>query len=137
MNYDQLEDKIRSIKKRGLNIMVENELIADARKTYHEQRMRKKLETMADLIRRNNNFLGKLHGEYCSAQKIKSFMGLETSNNLNKALYEDGIFYNLHSIYAVAEFYGIPMELLMYTDLEANEDIIKREYPAIIRQGRN
>jgi hypothetical protein len=137
MNYDQLEDKIRSIKKRGLNIMVENELIADARKTYHEERMRKKLETMADLIRRNNNFLGKLHGEYCSAQKIKSFMGLETSGNLNKALYENGIFYNLHSIYAVAEFYGIPMELLMYTDLEANEDIIKREYPAIIRQGRN
>jgi len=137
MNYDQLEDKIRSIKKRGLNIMVENELIADARKTYHEERMRKKLETMADLIRRNNNFLGKLHGEYCSAQKIKSFMGLETSSNLNKALYENGIFYNLHSIYAVAEFYGIPMELLMYTDLEANEDIIKREYPAIIRQGRN
>lgn len=137
MNYDQLEDKIRSIKKRGLNIMVENELIADARKTYHEERMRKKLETMADLIRRNNNFLGKIHGEYCSAQKIKSFMGLETSSNLNKALYENGIFYNLHSIYAVAEFYGIPMELLMYTDLEANEDIIKREYPAIIRQGRN
>jgi hypothetical protein len=137
MNYDQLEDKIRSIKKRGLNIMVENELIADARKTYHEERMRKKLETMADLIRRNNNFLGKIHGEYCSAQKIKSFMGLETSGNLNKALYENGIFYNLHSIYAVAEFYGIPMELLMYTDLEANEDIIKREYPAIIRQGRN
>jgi len=137
MNYDQLEDKIRSIKKRGLNIMVENELIADARKTYHEERMRKKLETMADLIRRNNNFLGKIHGEYCSAQKIKSFMGLETSANLNKALYENGIFYNLHSIYAVAEFYGIPMELLMYTDLEANEDIIKREYPAIIRQGRN
>lgn len=117
--------------------MVENELIADARKTYHEERMRKKLEIMADLIRRNNNFLGKLHGEYCSAQKIKSFMGLETSGNLNKALYENGIFYNLHSIYAVAEFYGIPMELLMYTDLEANEDIIKREYPAIIRQGRN
>lgn len=137
MTFDELEKKIQSIKKRGLNIMVENELITDVRKRYHNEKLNEAIAAMSERVRRNNKFLGRLHGEYCSWQKIKSFMGIEYDPDLNRVLYEDHNLYSLRMAYGIAEFYGIPMELLLFTDLEANEDIIKREYPALIKQSRN
>jgi hypothetical protein len=137
MTFDELEEKIRSIKKRGLNIMVEAELIADVRKRYHEKKLDQRIKAMSDRVRRNNKFLGKLHGEYCSWQKIKTYMGLEYNPDLNKILYDEYNIYSLRMAYGIAEFYGIPMELLLFTDLEANEEIIKREYPSLIKQSRN
>lgn len=117
--------------------MVENELITDVRKRYHNEKLNEAITAMTERVRRNNKFLGRLHGEYCSWQKIKSFMGIEYDPDLNKVLYEDNNLYSLRMAYGIAEFYGIPMELLLFTDLEANEDIIKREYPALIKQSRN
>jgi hypothetical protein len=137
MTFDELEQKIHSIKKRGLNIMLENELITDVRKRYHDGKMAERITAMSERVRRNNKFLGKLHGEYCSWQKIKSYMGIEYDPDLNKILYENQNIYSLRMAYGIAEFYGIPMELLLFTDLEANEEIIRKQYPALIRQSRN
>lgn len=137
MTFDEFEEKVRSIKKRGLNIMVENELIADVRKRYHTEKLNQAIAAISDRVKRNNKFLGKLHGEFCSWQKIKSFMGLEYDPDFNKVLYDDYNIYSLKVAYGIAEFYGIPMELLLFTDLEANADIIKREYPALIKQSRH
>lgn len=137
MTGDELDRKIIEIKKRGLNNFVENELIADLRSEYYEKAIKKKIHSLSSRFRQNVLFLNKLHKENCSANKIKEFMGLEMPNDFNKILYEEGQLYSLRQAIITAEFFGLPLELILFTDLQANADTLKTEYPALFRQSRD
>lgn len=137
MSFDELEKKIISIRKRGLNILVENQLIADARKLYYTALVDKRMASLTERFRNNANFLGKLHGEWASAEKIRNLMGMELERNINQVLYEGYTLRSLYQATMVSEFYGIPLELMLFTDLQANEEILKKQYPALFRQNRD
>ena len=137
MTSDELDSKIIEIKRRGLNNFVEAELIADLRKVYYQQSIIKKISNLSDRFRRNVLFLNKLHKQGCSAQKIKEFMGVDMPNDFNRIIYENGKIYSLKQAIIVAEFFGLPFELLLFNDLEANENTLKKEYPALFRQSRS
>lgn len=137
MTFDELEKNIREIRKKGLNIMVENLLISEERAKYHETFLRKELDILSTRFRKNIKFLGSIHGEYCSAQKIKQFMGIDIDVSLNKILYEDYNLYSFRMALAVSEFYGLPLEILLFQDIEIHYDVLKKEYPALYKQSRH
>jgi hypothetical protein len=137
MTGDELDKKIIEIKKRGLNNFVENELIADLRKEYYEKTIEKKIHFLSDRFRANVLYLNRLHKENCSSNKIKEFMGLEMPNDFNKIIYDENRLYSLRQAIIVAEFFGLPVELLLFNDLQANGDTLKTEYPALFRQSRS
>jgi hypothetical protein len=137
MTSDELDIKIIEIKRRGLNNFVENELIADLRKEYYGKAIEKKIHRLSDRFRSNVLYLSRIHKEACSAQKIKEFMGVDMPNDFNKILYEESKLYSLRQAIIVSEFFGLPVELLLFTDLEANGNTLKTEYPALFRQSRS
>jgi hypothetical protein len=137
MTSDELDKKIIEIKKRGLNNFVENELIADLRKEYYEKAIEKKIHRLSDRFRANVLYLNRLHKENCSSNKIKEFMGLEMPIDFNKIIYDENKLYSLRQAIIVAEFFGLPVELLLFNDLQANGDTLKAEYPALFRQSRS
>lgn len=137
MTFDELESKIISIKKRGVNILVENQLIAKVRQEYYEKQIDKKVQHISDRFRANILFLNKIHKENCSAQKIKHFMGIDIDISINKVLYEQKSLYSLKHAYIISEFFGLPVELLLFQDLEGNYEILSREYSNLFKQDRS
>lgn len=137
MTTDELEQKIIGIKKRGMNILVENELIAKVRKEYYDIQIDKKVQHISDRFRANVLFLNKIHKENCSAQKIKHFMGVDIDISINKVLYEQKSLYSLKHAYIISEFFGLPVELLLFQDLSANYETLSREYSNLFKRNRN
>lgn len=137
MSFDELEEKIINIKKRGLNNFVENQIIADLRREYYEKALEKKMVSISNRFRSNIFFLNRIHKENLTVTKIKEFMGIEFDFSFNKILYENHNVYSLRFAIVASEFFGLPVELLLFTDLEANEHTIKKEYPALFRQSRD
>lgn len=137
MTSDELDRKIIEIKKRGLNNFIENELIANIRKEYYEKAIEKKIHHISNRFRANVLYLNRLHKENCSANKIKEFMGIDMPNDFNKTIYEENKIYSLRQAIITSEFFGLPVELLLFTDLEANGTTLKAEYPTLFRQSRS
>jgi hypothetical protein len=137
MTLDELEEKIISIRKRGLNILLENELIALVRKDYYDIQIEKQIGHMSNRFRNNVLFLNSLHKENCSAQKIKEFMGVDIDVSVNKIFYGDRNIYSLKQAIIISEFFGLPVELLLFQDLSAIRETIQKEYPTLFRQSRN
>lgn len=137
MHLDELETKIIEIKKRGLNILLENELIADVRGQYYNQLLEKKLNQISNRVRRNILFMNKIHKNNISSNKIKEFMGIDVENNLNKIAYEDYNITSLRTAILISEFYGLPVELFLFQDLETNEETLRQFYPTFFRQSRD
>jgi hypothetical protein len=137
VTLDELEHRIIELKKRGLNILVENELIAELRSQYYDTFIEKKLDSITNQVRNNVRFLGSLHKEFISSNKIKEFMGIQVDGNLGKILYGEYTLHSLKTAIIIAEFYGVPVEILLFQDLEANAETFKQLYPALFRQSRN
>lgn len=136
MTFEEYEQKIRSIRKRGLNILLENELIAVVRKDYYEELIYNNLHYISETLRKNISMLNKMHGETCSANKIKEFMGLDVETHLNKILYENKNITSLRSAITISEFFGLPVELLLFQDLTINPDHVKKEYGHLFKQNK-
>lgn len=137
MTLDELDKQIIELKKRGLNILVENNLIADLRNRYYSELLKRKLNSISNQFRRNVIYMGKLHGQMISSSKIKEFMGMEVENNLHKIAFGDSNLSSLKTAILVAEFYGVPVEILLFQDIEANAETFRQFYPALFRQNRD
>lgn len=137
MNLDELESKIIEVKKRGLNLLIENELIADLRGEYYTGLLKRKLSRISDQLRRNVLFMTKLHSQTISPAKIKEFMGMDVDTNIHAVIYRDSNLTSLKTAILIAEFYGVPVEILLFQDIEPNVETFRKLYPALFRQNRD
>jgi hypothetical protein len=137
MSIDELEVKIISIKKRGMNLLLENQLIAEVRGQYYDKLVDNKLVHISNQFRENIKYLAKLHDQSISIQKVKEFMGVELDSHLSKVIYNDCKLISLKVAIVASEFYGLPVELLLFQDLKSNAEILKELYPALFKQGRH
>lgn len=137
MTLDELDKKIIEVKKRGLNILIENELIADLRKEYYNGLLKRKMTRITDQVRRNVLFMTKIHNQTISQGKIKEFMGIDVETNIHKVIYGESTLASLKTAILIAEFYGVPVEILLFQDIEANAETFRQFYPALFRQNRD
>lgn len=138
MTRDILDKKIIEIKKRGLPQVVQENLIKEARKEYYETYFRKKLSHLGQQFAKNVQYLGKLHGNSFHSSQIYQTMGIF----INHKVFMDALNgkSNISSMFiplVAAEFFGLPVEYLLFYDLQTYETTLKEKYPALYRQGRD
>lgn len=137
MTADELEKKIIAIKKRGLNIMVEQDLIAQLRAEYYSEKVHRKISNMSALFVKNLNYLAKMHRDMVTVNKIRLHMGVMLNHDEDNVFRGESNLYSLRVATIAAEYYGLPVDYLLFTDIEANEQTFLERYPALIQQNRN
>jgi hypothetical protein len=134
---DELEAKIIAIKKRGLNIMVEQDLIRTLRAEYYKVKLNNKVREVSQTFRRNVGFLSRLCKDQATVNKINRYMGIALRPEDDYVLMEEKNLYSIYLAAAVAEYYGLPLDLLLFKDLSANEKLFREQYPALLKQNRD
>lgn len=137
MTADELEKKIISIKKRGLNIMVEQDLISQLRAEYFTEKIRNRSERISKQFARNLDFLSRMHKDSITVNKVRLQMGLSLIGDEEKVFRGEQNIYSLRIAIIAAEYYGMPVEFLLFKDLSADEKLFTEQHPAIIRQNRD
>lgn len=137
MTADELEKKIISIKKRGLNIMVEQEMISQIRAEYYTDRFRTKSEELTNRFVRNLGLLSKIHRDMITANKVRLQMGLNITHEDEKVYRGEYRLNNIRLAMIAAEYYGVPLEILLFKDITTDEQLFRQQYPTLIRQNRD
>ena len=137
MTAEELEAKIIAIKKRGLNILVEQDLIRDLRSTYFGIKINNRVQAITETFRRNVEFLSRLHKDQVTVNKVNRYMGVRLRPEEDAIIMENKSLYSLYVAIVVAEYYGLPVELLLFKDLSANETLFREQYPTLLKQNRD
>ena len=137
MTYDELDKKIIDIKKKGLNIILEASMIAEIRESFYNVRIDEKMQEISNTFVKNVRYLETLHGQFPTYGKIREFMGVIAHPDHNDYIFGKKRVGSLRTFFLVGEFYGLPVELLLFNDLETHGDILKKTYPALFKQSRN
>lgn len=132
MTIDEFEQERVEIKKQGLSPYVEDHKLAKLRHRYYAALIERQEDEISDRILKNIRFLCRIHKTKLNLEHFTDYMGLRMDSYLRMCLLE-GRIHNFQNILWVAAFFGIPSELLLYTDLEANEGTIKAQYPALFK----
>lgn len=138
MTRDELDVKIIQVKKRGLPQKVEETIIREVRQEFYDKYFYNKIKHITTRFSRNVLFLAKLHGTKFNIEQIYNTMGVTLNfKTFNDILYNRHVLDGLRTPLILAEYFGIPVELLLFQDLEANESALKEQYPALFKQSRD
>ncbi len=64
-------------------------------------------------------------------------MGMDVDTNIHRVIYGDSALTSLKTAILIAEFYGVPVEILLFQDIEPNVETFRQLYPALFRQNRD
>jgi len=134
MTADELEQEIVNIRKRGLPKLLEFELIGKARGEFYNEKINTLHEEINDRFFKNLDFLSRLHKSFPSASNIKEFMGYQVDQYYTNALNNNKLS-TIRQPIIVSKYYGIPVELLLFSDLELYGERIRKEYPSFFKQS--
>jgi hypothetical protein len=137
MTSDEMDKQIIAVKKQGLTPYVERHKIAQVRQTFYLDKIKSDRQKFVELIFRNINFLNRIHKCKISRYTVEDNMGLKTDDSFSDFVEGKTSMINFELVLLCASFFGIPAELLLFTDLEANEQTIRNEYPSLFKQSRH
>lgn len=137
MTFDDLDREVNSVKKKGLSPFVQENLIKQVRKQFYEEKIAKDLKAIVSLIHKNTLFLERQIKASASSHNIKDYLGVSLAYNYQDWYLGKETSFRLEFALIIANYFAVPVELLMFTDLEANERTIKEQYPLIFKQSRN
>lgn len=64
-------------------------------------------------------------------------MGMDADTNIHRIIYGESALTSLRTAILIAEFYGVPVEILLFQDIEPNVETFRKLYPALFRQNRD
>ena len=134
MTADELEQKIVDIRKRGLPKLLEFELIGKARGEYYEERINISEAQISERFFNNIDFLSRMHKSFPSATNIKEYMGYQVDNYYSNMMSANKLF-SIKQAIVISKYYGIPVELLLFQDLELYGERIRKDYPSFFKQS--
>lgn len=135
MTLDELDKQIIAIKKQGLTPYVERNQIARVRQKYYFEKIAADKERYTTLFLSNVAFLNKIHKSACTRYTVEDNMGIKTDDFFQALLEGRGQLFNFEHILLVAAFFGVPPDLILFVDLQANEQTIRNEYPSLFKQS--
>jgi hypothetical protein len=135
MTVDDLERQILEIKKQGLPFIVEQSKISEIRGMFYDIYMEDELRSISLTFHRNIDLLGRIHKTLPSVNNVKEYVGATIPLGYEKFIKYRSLLTNMRYAAIVSMFYGVPMEILLFTDLSANEEITKTKYPFIFRKA--
>jgi len=135
MTLDEFEQEVLKIKKKGLTKLTEINEIAKVRTKYHTHRIHVDHKKISDQIHRNIDYLKVKTSIAPTASRIREFMGIQTDVYYTDVLKGDRWFYSFPQVIIIAQFYGLPVELLIFYDLKAYGTELWEKYPALFKQS--
>lgn len=134
MTLDDLDKKLIEIRKRGLSKLLEYELIAKARGEYYQEKINAMENTISERFFKNVDFLARLHKSFPSATNIKDNMGYQVDHYYANCVNNSNLYSVKHAV-IISQYYGIPVELLLFSDIELYGERIRKEYPSFFKQS--
>ena len=135
MSYDDLDKKIISIKKRGLSKMLELNLISQARGEYYGEKIDTMEKEISTRFFQNLEFLSRMHRSFPSSTSVKDFMGVAVDQYYASVMRSEERIFSIRHVLIVSQYYGIPIQLLLFNDLEIYGERIRTEYPTFFKQS--
>lgn len=135
MSYDDLDKKIISIKKRGLSKMLELNLISQARGEYYGEKIDTMEKEISTRFFQNLEFLSRMHRSFPSSSNVKDFMGVAVDQYYASVMRSEERIFSIRHVLIVSQYYGIPIQLLLFNDLELYGERIRTEYPTFFKQS--
>lgn len=117
--------------------MVEQEMISQIRAEYYTDRFRTKSEELTNRFVRNLGLLSKIHRDMITANKVRLQMGLNITHEDEKVYRGEYRLNNIRLAMIAAEYYGVPLEILLFKDITTDEQLFRQQYPTLIRQNRD
>lgn len=135
MTLDEFEQEVLKIKKKGLTKLTEINEIAKVRTKYHTHRISVDHKKISDQINRNIDYLRVKTRISPTASRVREFMGIRTDDYYSDAVKGNNLFYSFPQVIIIAQFYGLPVELLVFHDLKAYGTELWEKYPALFKQS--
>jgi len=135
MTYDELEKQIIEIKKKGLPYIIQQSKIAELKGKFYDDESENQLRKISVQFSKNIETLGKMHKSWPSVNHVQEFTGITLPQGYHNFITNRTLLTNLRYVMVVSVYYNIPPEILLFTDIEANEQTIKNQYPFIF--GKN
>jgi hypothetical protein len=133
MTLDQLDKKIIEIKKKGLHKVVELEQIRKVRGEYFQEKSEKTFQTISQRFMKNIVFLSIKFKSFPSSGNIKEFMGVTPSNSYDAFIKSNSEYFSIKDAILVSEYYGVPVNLLLFDDIELYGEQIWKEYRSLFQ----
>jgi len=131
MTLDDLEKEIIAIKKKGLPHILEQSEVSKVRGAFYNDYIEEELRRVSLILHRNIELLVKLHKTWPSVNNIEEYVGMKIPQGYSKFISDRGVLYNIRFAIMISIYYGVPLEILLFTDLTANEELTKKKYPVI------
>jgi len=135
MTLDDLDKKIIQIRKKGLHKVVELEQIRKVRGEYFEKKSEKSLNVISERFFKNIMFLSSKFKSFPSSNNIREFMGISPSLTFDAFVRNKSNFFSIKDAILVSEYYGVPVNLLLFDDIEIYGEQIWKEYHSFFKQG--
>ena len=133
MTLDELDKKIIEIKKKGLHKVIELEHIRKIRGEYYEKKTEKSLQALSSRFFKNIMFLSNKFKSFPSGNNIREFMGISPSSTYDAFVKNYSDFFSIKDVILVSEYYGVPVNLLLFDDIEIYGEQIWKEYPTLFK----
>jgi hypothetical protein len=137
MTYDELDKKIIEIKKKGYPYILQQSKISEVRGRYYTDELDKEVDRMTERVHENIMFLSKMHKSWPNANNVKEFVGIRVTTGYDKFINQRMKIVNFEYLIVVSIYYNIPVEILLFTDIQANEKSIKEQYPFVFGKNFN
>lgn len=136
MTLDELDKKLINIKSKGLPKVVELQQIKEVRSEYYRQRISNIENSLSARIFKNINYLATKFKSFPSNSNIQEFMGVTLSPYFDVFMKNQGGLLPFKDMVAISEYYGVPLNLLIFEDIEIYGEQIWKEYNTIFKQGK-
>jgi len=136
MNLDDLDKKIISIKNKGLHKVVELQQLKEVRSEYYSKRLTTLEGTLSKRLFKNINYLATLFKSFPSNSNLQEFMGITLSPYFDIFIKTQGGIPPFKDIIAISEYYGVPVNLLIFDDIEIYGEQIWKEHNTIFKQSK-
>ena len=114
---DELNQKISEVRRRESSIPVQKAEISRLKRHYFTENINTKLTEISERVRKNIEFLKLKMGRALTVNNIIEHMGINVDIGVQEFIRENGLMYSTKMAIIASEFYGIPVEDIMFKDL--------------------
>ena len=136
MTLDELEQKIIEVKKKGLAKIIELKQIKDIRSVYYKERIQRAEDTISNRFYKNLLYLANRFKSFPSNSNIEEFMGMSFSPFYDNFIKNQAGMLPIKDMILISEYYGVPLNLLIFEDIEIYGEQIWKEYNTIFKQSK-
>lgn len=136
MTNDDLDKKIISIKKKGLPKVVELQQLKELRSEYYSGKINTLENSLGKRLFKNINYLATRFKSFPSNSNIQEFMGITLSPYFDVFIKNQKGIPPFKDIFAISEYYGVPVNLLIFDDIEIYGEQIWKEHNSVFKQSK-